>query len=583
MTRGTPCRRADGSIALVDIRATKTEIDGIACLVGFFTDVTEMRRLEAHDWLLARAIEQTGDAIVITGPTARIEYANPAFTRLTGVDPGAMGHATSLIRDTDEPSERLQELWRAMRTGQDWSGDLVHRRPDGTELTAEAAVSAVHGRDGTLAGYVAVERDVTAERALQAANARLVAAVEQASESVVITDPAGTIEYVNPAFERITGYSAADAVGQNPRILQSGIQNAQFYRSMWRRLSRGQIWAGTMINRRRDGSLYEEEATIAPMRDAAGTITGYVAVQRDVTAIRAAESALARETRERAALAAALGRLGSGAPIEDTASDICTELLAVSGIDVAAIFEFVAPGRAVTLASGGPPGLPFAPGHALPASRSTYLFERACQGPWAETWVARPEDGHYGATVAEAGIRAAAYAPIRRGDSVVGLVAAGTSDAAYMEHLVDHIPIVGEFAVAAGGLLGEPLQAKHYEALGRERIDLLIASQAFRPVFQPIVDLTAGTPVGHEALTRFDDGTPPDQMFAEAALAGRGPELERACIAAAIEAAPRLAHAGWLSLNASPATLLRPDALAPFLLRASQPIDPRDHRARRDR
>jgi PAS domain S-box-containing protein len=117
----------------------------------------------------------------------------------------------------------------------------------------------------------------------EAAHARLVTAVEQAAETIVITDLRGVILYANPAFEKTTGYTRTEALSQNPRILKSGQHDAEFYRQMWQTLGRGETWCGHFVNRRKDGSLYEEEATISPVRDAAGAIINYVAVKRDVT------------------------------------------------------------------------------------------------------------------------------------------------------------------------------------------------------------------------------------------------------------------------------------------------------------
>ena len=119
--------------------------------------------------------------------------------------------------------------------------------------------------------------------------ARLAMAVDQSAEAVVITDREGTILYVNPAFERITGYSREEAVGKNPRILRSGKHDESFYREMWETLLRGEVWEGHFINRKKDGSLYEEDATISPVRDSAGNIVSFVAVKRDVTRLLSLE------------------------------------------------------------------------------------------------------------------------------------------------------------------------------------------------------------------------------------------------------------------------------------------------------
>jgi len=112
---------------------------------------------------------------------------------------------------------------------------------------------------------------------------RLLVAIEQAAESVFITDRHGTIQYVNPAFERLTGYSREDAIGQNPRILKSGKQDALFYKQMWDTLARGHAWKGRFINRKKDGSFYEADATISPVLDKSGNITHFVSMKRDVT------------------------------------------------------------------------------------------------------------------------------------------------------------------------------------------------------------------------------------------------------------------------------------------------------------
>ena len=117
-------------------------------------------------------------------------------------------------------------------------------------------------------------------------------AVESTSDSIVITDLSGSIEYVNPHFEKLTGYTRAEVYGKNPRVLQSGRQSREFYADLWRTLKSGGEWKGHFINRRKDGTLYTEEATIAPVHDAHGIPQKYVAVKRDVTRLEELESQL---------------------------------------------------------------------------------------------------------------------------------------------------------------------------------------------------------------------------------------------------------------------------------------------------
>ena len=125
--------------------------------------------------------------------------------------------------------------------------------------------------------------DITQRKKSELARRRLATAVEQAEEAIMITDLAGTIQYVNPAFEKMTGYSKDEALGKNPRILKSGKQDQEFYRNLWSTVTQGKVWRGRFVNRRKDGTFYREDATISPVRDRSGGIVNFVAVKRDVT------------------------------------------------------------------------------------------------------------------------------------------------------------------------------------------------------------------------------------------------------------------------------------------------------------
>lgn len=120
-------------------------------------------------------------------------------------------------------------------------------------------------------------------RILEIPSNQMLTVVEAMDETVVITDPAGIIEYVNPAFEEITGYARAEVLGQSTRILKSGQHSAAFYEEFWSTISRGEVWRGRMINRKKDGTLYEEKATISPVLDEEGRIANYVAVKFDLS------------------------------------------------------------------------------------------------------------------------------------------------------------------------------------------------------------------------------------------------------------------------------------------------------------
>jgi PAS domain S-box-containing protein len=134
-----------------------------------------------------------------------------------------------------------------------------------------------------------------AEAALKEKNrelSRLATAIDQADELVFMTDTKGNFQYVNPSFENVTGYKKTEVLGRNVCILKSGRQDVGFYRDLWNTISSGNVWRGRLVNRRKNGALYTEEASITPIRDEKGDIVNYVAVKRDITKISMLENQL---------------------------------------------------------------------------------------------------------------------------------------------------------------------------------------------------------------------------------------------------------------------------------------------------
>jgi PAS domain S-box-containing protein len=174
----------------------------------------------------------------------------------------------------------LERLAMAV-AGQQQRYEWRHRRVNDSQFDAEVTLSAVE-----LNGAVHVQalvRDITARKATEAQLARLATAVEHADEDIVITDPAGAIHYVNPAFERITGYTRDEVLGKTLRLLKSGAHSPAFYAELWRTLGSGRTWLGRFTNRRKDGALILEDASISPILDDKARVQGYVSVKRDVT------------------------------------------------------------------------------------------------------------------------------------------------------------------------------------------------------------------------------------------------------------------------------------------------------------
>ena len=241
-----------------------------------------------------------------TGQWLRVNAKMCAITGYTAEE--LLGMKISEITHPEDRQRDWDTFQRVIR-GElpDYHIEKRYVRKDGRTVWVNVNMTVVRNPAGQPMRTIATIEDITERMRVEESHTRLVTAVEAAAEAIVVTDAQATILYVNPAFTKTTGYTCAEALGQNPRLLRSSQHNAEFYRQMWRTLKAGQVWSGHFINKRKDGTLFEEEASISPVFEATGQIVNYVAVKRDVTR----EVQLAEQFRQ-AQKMEAVGRLAGG-------------------------------------------------------------------------------------------------------------------------------------------------------------------------------------------------------------------------------------------------------------------------------
>jgi PAS domain S-box-containing protein len=520
-----------------------------------------LRGSEAHYRTL---VTQAPLGIIVVDAAWRLVEANPTAERLMR-RPAAelLGH---VVAEFIEPAHLAAH---PIRLAQLTLGETLFSEQvlvDGKGITFSAEVHTSLLDDGRFQLIIA---DISERKRADADHARLVQAVEQSADSVYITDPSGTIVYVNPAFERASGYSRAEALGANPSILQSGAPDPELYRVMWAELAAGRSWSGELVSRRKDGTMYREQATISPVRDAQGALANHVAVQRDVTRERALEEHQVRRARERALIADALAALRPLDTAEQTAASICRRVVELPEIAMASILILEPDGNALPLAMTVDDGRVLERTR-LGARRSAQLRARAEQGPWVEA--RRWRDDPFLAPHLAIGLRGQAHAPVRSGTTLIGVLTVGSSDPEAVALLTERLPAILEFASLAGALLAPSVALTNETAATRARIQAVIDDQAFHPVFQPIVALATGESIGYEALTRFGGGTPPDRVFAEARRCGLEQVLESVTLRAALAASEALPAERFLSLNVSPTLILAGVELRAILADRTRPI-----------
>jgi PAS domain S-box-containing protein len=215
-----------------------------------------------------------------------ILYVNDALIEIMGFASFEEMKSSGALARYKNPNDRNVLIENLQKTGKviNFEVDLLTKSGTTKNVMLTAALE-----ENVISGMI---MDVTERKQAVGERIRLATAVEQAAESVIIADRRGTIQYVNPAFEKLSGFTPEDIVGQNFGILKSDRHDEAFYREMWQTISSGKAWAGRINNRMNDGTFCEFETIISPIRDSSGAIVNFVSVNRDVTQEIALEAQL---------------------------------------------------------------------------------------------------------------------------------------------------------------------------------------------------------------------------------------------------------------------------------------------------
>ncbi len=295
-------RDKDGNVFSVEIASHKLTFLGTPARLVMASDVTE--RLLAETLLrtseerLRDVFETAQDVIYTLSPDGYITSLNSSFERLTGwTREEWIGKPFLPMIHADDHTLALDSV--AMIKANEKPPVREYRFIDKEgRLICGEVVAAPLLHDGIVQGSIGIVRDIT-ERKKDERQLHLQSAVmEAAANAIIVTDADGCVEWVNPAFTNLTGYTFDEVHRENPRILKSGYQSPDFYENLWQTIKRGEVWHGTMLNKRKDGTFYHEVQTITPVTDSNGTIHHFIGIKFDITERIQAEHALEASERK---------------------------------------------------------------------------------------------------------------------------------------------------------------------------------------------------------------------------------------------------------------------------------------------
>ena len=273
--------------------------------MGMGVDITNRKRgeevLKKSEGWLQDVLEAVPDALLIVNQSGDITFANSETERLFGYDRSELLQSKvemlvpEEIRDI-HPTNRGKYFKekRARRMGE--QSKLVGITKDGKRIPVDISLSPIETDKGLQ--VIASVRDVSDQRRAQDDLRKLSSATESSPVSIMITDTDGTIEYTNPKFTDVTGYSQGEANGQNPRILNAEVQPQEYYEKLWKTILSGNVWRGEFCNKKKNGEIYWESASISPISDSEDEITHFVAVKEDITERKKMDETIQKRVKE---------------------------------------------------------------------------------------------------------------------------------------------------------------------------------------------------------------------------------------------------------------------------------------------
>lgn len=269
---------SSSGVPLYDNQGNVIGIDGIG------RDITEKKKSDDLLRKFSFAVEQSPVSVVLTDLEGKVEYVNKRFSNVTGYSSKElMGKNLRILKSGEHNREFYKNLWNTIISGEIWRGEILNRRKDGELYWELTSISPLRNEQGVVTNYLGTKVDITDRKYSEKQLHKYSKVVEQSPNMILITDLNYVIEYVNPAFSKVSGYSQEVIIGRQYKFLKVANSDQSEYEELWNALNAGKVWHGENIDKRKNGELYWQDVSINPILDEKGNTIHFVAIIQDIS------------------------------------------------------------------------------------------------------------------------------------------------------------------------------------------------------------------------------------------------------------------------------------------------------------
>ena len=291
-----------GGVVYTEVSMTPVVLNGEHVMHTSCRNISERKRvvkaLYDSEIKYKKIVNTTAQGFVLLDRQSNVIEINEAFTTITGYDLKDVKDKTPFMLVEDQNADKLIKILNSRGDGLNTPFEFELKHKSGKFVPVMLLGTALYDGNGEMMASFAFIQDISARIESNTEIRKLSTVVDQNPASIIITDIKGKVEYVNPEFERISGYTYHEVVGKNARILKSGYHHNKVYANLWKSISEGKIWRGRLKNRNKFGETHWESVMIAPIKNNANEIINFVGVKQDISEQKRAEEALEQSERE---------------------------------------------------------------------------------------------------------------------------------------------------------------------------------------------------------------------------------------------------------------------------------------------